>query len=74
VRVRMGQKPMDAIVSATALNAEILGWSDRIGTVEAGKLADLVAVDGDPLADIAAMQRVQFVMKGGVVHRDDRAR
>jgi imidazolonepropionase-like amidohydrolase len=71
VRVRMGQKPMDAIVSATSLNAAILGWSDRIGTVEPGKLADLVAVPGDPLADITRMEHVRFVMKGGVVHRND---
>jgi imidazolonepropionase-like amidohydrolase len=71
VRVRMGQKPMDAIVSATSLNAAILGWSDRVGTVEPGKLADLVAVPGDPLADIGVLERVGFVMKGGVVHRND---
>lgn len=71
VRVRMGEKPADALRAATALNAEILGWSDRVGTVEAGKLADLVAVPGDPRADIAVMERVSFVMKGGVVHRHD---
>ena len=70
-RVRLGERPRDAIVAATALNAEILGWSDRIGTVEAGKLADLVAVDGDPLADVGVLERVRFVMKGGVVYRDD---
>jgi imidazolonepropionase-like amidohydrolase len=74
VRVRMGEKPMAALVSATRLNAEILGWSDRIGTVEKGKLADLVAVPGDPLADITAVERVGFVMKGGTIHRDDLAR
>lgn len=74
VRVRMGESPMAAIVAATARNAEILGWSDRIGTVQAGKLADLVAVPGDPLADITAVERVSFVMKGGVVARDDASR
>jgi imidazolonepropionase-like amidohydrolase len=74
VRVRMGEKPMAALVSATRVNAEILGWSDRIGTVEKGKLADLVAVPGDPLADITAVERVGFVMKGGTVYRDDLAR
>jgi imidazolonepropionase-like amidohydrolase len=62
---------MSAIVSATRLNAEILGWSDRIGTVEPGKLADLVAVAGDPLADIGALERVVLVIKGGVVERDE---
>jgi len=70
-RVRMGESPMSAIVAATRRNAEILGWSDRIGTVEPGKLADLVAVPGDPLADVSALERVGFVMKGGKVHRDD---
>jgi imidazolonepropionase-like amidohydrolase len=71
VRVRLGESPMSAIVSATRLNAAILGWSDRIGTVEKGKLADLVAVPGDPLRDITAMERVGFVMKAGVVYRDE---
>jgi imidazolonepropionase-like amidohydrolase len=70
VRASMGESPMAAIIAATSLNAEILGWSDRVGTVEAGKLADLVAVPGDPLADISVMERVSFVMKGGVVHRN----
>jgi imidazolonepropionase-like amidohydrolase len=74
VRVRMGEKPMAALVSATRVNAEILGWSDRIGTVEKGKLADIVAVPGDPLADITAVERVGFVMKGGTVYREDLAR
>ena len=74
VRVHLGEKPMAALVSATRVNAEILGWSDRIGTVEKGKLADIVAVPGDPLADITAVERVGFVMKGGTIHRDDLAR
>lgn len=74
VRAGLGEAPMALLVSATRLNAEILGWSDRIGTVEAGKLADLVAVPGDPLVDIGAMERVGFVMKGGTVERDDLSR
>jgi imidazolonepropionase-like amidohydrolase len=74
VRVRLGEKPMAALASATRLNAEILGWSDRIGTVEKGKLADVMAVPGDPLADITAVERVGFVMKGGTVYRDDLSR
>jgi len=49
----------------------VMGWEDRIGTVEAGKFADLIAVEGDPLSDIAVLERVQWVMKGGVVYRDD---
>jgi imidazolonepropionase-like amidohydrolase len=72
-RVGLGESPMAALVSATRLNAEILGWSERVGTVEAGKFADLVAVDGDPLAEIQATERVVFVMKDGVVERDDRS-
>jgi imidazolonepropionase-like amidohydrolase len=71
VRVRLGQTPMGAIVSGTRTSAEILGWGDRVGTVEVGKLADLVAVPGDPLDDIALMERVGFVMRGGVVYRDE---
>lgn len=69
-RARLGEAPMAAIVSATSLNAEIIGWQDRVGSIEAGKYADLVAVAEDPLADIGALQRVGFVMKGGVVVRD----
>ena len=71
VRVGYGEAPLSAIVSATSLNAEILGWSDRVGSVEKSKLADLVAVAGDPLKDITEMERVRFVMKGGVVYRDE---
>jgi imidazolonepropionase-like amidohydrolase len=71
IRVGLGESPMSAIVAATSLNAEILGWSDRVGSVEKGKLADLVAVSGDPLKDITEMERVRFVMKDGVVYRND---
>jgi imidazolonepropionase-like amidohydrolase len=68
-RVRLGESPMAAIVSATRISAEILGWSDRVGTIEAGKFADLIAVAGDPLRDITELERVTFVMKGGVVYK-----
>jgi imidazolonepropionase-like amidohydrolase len=71
VRVRLGEAPMAAIVSATSLGAEILHWSDRVGSIERGKFADLIAVAGDPLQDITELQRVKFVMKGGVTYRDD---
>jgi imidazolonepropionase-like amidohydrolase len=64
---RYGMTPMQAILSGTRVAAELLDMSDRIGTVEAGKLADLVAVPGNPLDDITAMERVGFVMKDGVV-------
>ncbi len=65
-----GQKPLDAITSITSLAAEALGMRDRIGAVAPGLQADLVAVEGDPVADITALRRVVFVMKGGVVQRD----
>jgi imidazolonepropionase-like amidohydrolase len=68
-RVRLGQSPMAAIVSATKTAADILGWSDRVGTIEAGKFADLIAVSGDPLRDITELEHVIFVMKGGVVYK-----
>lgn len=74
LRVRFGESPMSVIVSATSLNAEIIGWQDRVGSIEKGKYADLIAVPGDPLQDIALLQRVGFVMKGGVVYRDDLVR
>jgi len=70
-RVRLGEKPMASLVSATRINAEIIHLQHKIGTVEVGKLADLVAVPGNPLADITATERVGFVMKGGFVYRDD---
>ena len=73
-RVRLGETPMSAIVSATRINAEILGWSDRVGTLEPGKLADLVGVPGDPLRDITATERIGFVMKAGVIYRAELAR
>jgi imidazolonepropionase-like amidohydrolase len=71
--VRAGLTPLAAIQAATLRAAELLGLDDRLGTVEPGKLADLVAVDGDPQADIQAMAKVVFVMKGGEVVRDGRA-
>jgi len=67
--VEYGMTPMAAIRSATAVAAELLGWQDRIGTLEAGKLADIIAVAGDPLADISELEKVQFVMKAGVVYK-----
>lgn len=69
-RVRQGgQKPMDAIVSATSLSARSLGLEKTIGTLAAGYEADLVGLNGDPLSDIAAVTRVAFVMKGGKVYK-----
>jgi imidazolonepropionase-like amidohydrolase len=73
-RVSLGESPMSAIVSATRVNAEILGWSDRVGTVEPGKLADLVAVASDPLVDVHTLEHVGFVMKDGIVYKRDLVR
>ena len=68
-RVQVGGQPaMDAIIAATSLNATALGLGDRIGSVAEGMDADLIAVEGDPLQDITALQRVQFVMRAGRVY------
>jgi imidazolonepropionase-like amidohydrolase len=64
-----GQKPMDAIISATSLAAESMGLGKEVGTLAPGMTADIVAVQGDPLKDIAALRRVSFVMKGGKIYR-----
>jgi imidazolonepropionase-like amidohydrolase len=68
-----GMTPIDAVFVATRNSADLIGASDRIGSVQAGRLADIVAVDGDPLKDVALFDHVAFVMKGGVVYRKDGA-
>jgi len=74
LRVReCGADPMAALVSANAVAAEALGMADRIGSIAPGLQADLIALDGDPLKDITAVRRVVFVMKGGVIQKDERA-
>ena len=65
-----GQEPMDAVVSATSLAAESLGMEERIGAIATGLEADIIALDGDPLTDPAALGRVVFVMRGGHVYRN----
>ncbi len=74
VMVKLGMTPLAAIQAATVNDADLLGWSDKVGTVEAGKFADLIAVDGDPLADVTTLERVKFVMKGGEVVRNGYAK
>jgi imidazolonepropionase-like amidohydrolase len=68
---KRGLTPLDAIQTATINAAELLGWQDTVGALEPGHYADVIAVDGDPLADITVLQHVKFVMKGGVVVKDD---
>ncbi len=68
--VRYGMTPMQAIQSATTTAARLLDQSDNLGSLQTGRYADLIAVSGDPLADITELERVQFVMKGGVVYRE----
>ncbi|MDZ7344502.1 MAG: amidohydrolase family protein, partial [candidate division KSB1 bacterium] len=70
--VEAGMPPMEAIKSATYHGAKLLGKLDDLGTLEAGKIADLIAVDADPLRDITALQRVSFVMKDGVVYKNEK--
>jgi imidazolonepropionase-like amidohydrolase len=65
--VSMGMTPLQSIQAATVNAADLIGWTDRVGTVEPGKFADIIAVQGDPLADVHVLENVHFVMKGGEV-------
>jgi imidazolonepropionase-like amidohydrolase len=69
--VQYGMTPMQALRAGTVVAAALLGWSDRVGAIEAGKWADLVAVSGDPLKDITELQRTKFVMKAGTVFKNE---
>jgi imidazolonepropionase-like amidohydrolase len=68
----LGMKPIDALKAGTSMDAELLGLADKIGTLEAGKIADVVAVPGDPVQNIRQTEHVFFVMKEGVIYRNDR--
>ena len=70
--VRCGLSPLAAIRAATLWAAQLMGWEDRVGSLSTGRWADLVAVDGDPLADVTVLERPVVVVKGGRVVRDDR--
>jgi imidazolonepropionase-like amidohydrolase len=70
---RRGLKPLDAIRAATTSAADLIGWPDDVGAIEPGKFADLIAVRGDPIADITVLQHVKFVMKGGRIIKNDLA-
>jgi len=71
VYVSLGMTPLQAIQTATINDADLLGWADKVGAIEPGKWADLIAVDGDPLQDVTTLQHVRFVMKGGEVVKND---
>jgi len=72
--VEWGMTPMGAIQASTVSNADLFGWGDRIGSITAGKFADIVAVDGDPLQNISILEKIGFVMKGGIVYKGGTAR
>jgi imidazolonepropionase-like amidohydrolase len=69
--VEWGMKPLDAIQAATVNAADLIGWPDKIGALETGHYADLIAVSGDPLSDVRVLESVKFVMKGGAVVRNE---
>jgi len=69
--VEWGMKPLDAIQAATTHAADLMGWGEKVGALEKGRYADLIAVEGDPLADVKVLEKVKFVMKGGTVARND---
>ncbi|HEX8878865.1 MAG TPA: amidohydrolase family protein, partial [Candidatus Acidoferrum sp.] len=71
VYVKLGMTPLAAIQTATLNAADLLGWTKQVGTLEPGEFADLIAVDGDPTKDVTALEHVRFVMKGGVVYKND---
>lgn len=72
--VKYGMTPMAAVQAATINAAELLGWKDKVGSIKAGKFADIIAVSGDPMADVGVLAKVAFVMKGGAVVKGDGAR
>ena len=69
--VTLGLTPVQALQAGTINAAELMGWSERVGSISKGKFADIVAVGGDPIADVRLLQHVQFVMKDGVVYKDE---
>jgi imidazolonepropionase-like amidohydrolase len=65
--------PLEALKTTTLNAADLMGWTDKVGSLEAGKWADVIAVSGDPLKDIRTLEQVSFVMKGGVIYKDEAA-
>jgi imidazolonepropionase-like amidohydrolase len=70
---QFGMSPLAAIQTGTLNAADLMGWSDKVGSIEPGKWADIIAVQGDPLADVRILQHVPFVMKSGVVYKNEAA-
>jgi imidazolonepropionase-like amidohydrolase len=68
---QFGMSPLQGIQTGTINAADLMGWTDRIGTIEPGKWADIIAIDGDPLKDVKILQHVNFVMKSGIVYKDE---
>ncbi len=68
---QFGMAPLAALQTATLNAADLMGWTDKVGSLEPGKWADVIAVKGDPLADVRILQQVPFVMKGGVIYKDE---
>jgi imidazolonepropionase-like amidohydrolase len=73
VYVQLGMTPLASLQTSLLNGADLLGWSDKIGTLEPGKWADIIAVDGDPTKDIRTLENVKFVMKGGAVYKNQYA-
>jgi imidazolonepropionase-like amidohydrolase len=69
--VEYGMKPIDVLKSATSINADVFGYSDKIGRIKKELLADLIAVDGDPSTDIKNIRKIKLVMKDGVVYKNE---
>jgi imidazolonepropionase-like amidohydrolase len=68
---KLGLSPLEAIRAATTNAAELMGWSDKVGSIEPGKYADVIAVAGDPIADVGELERIKFVMKGGTIMKNE---
>ena len=68
---KLGLSALEAIRAATANASELMGWQEKIGSIETGKYADIIAVSGDPMADVGELEHVKFVMKGGVVVKNE---
>ena len=68
---KLGLSPLEAIRAATANAAELMGWQDKVGSIDPGKYADIIAVSGDPIADVGELEHVKFVMKGGAIVKND---